>query len=103
MLAYQVACECEIIAGIIATCLVDQRNDIVTRETANSKFTAIMGKPLLKLLHKAFPNIKLPMKTVSNMQAIANDQELAKLLLQDKNSAGARYPNRFYILCYARR
>lgn len=71
MFAYQVACECENIAGIIATCLVDQRNDIVTRKTANSKFTAIMCKPLLKLLDKAFPNIKLPMKTVSNMQALA--------------------------------
>ncbi|MDR2906473.1 MAG: alpha/beta fold hydrolase, partial [Bacteroidales bacterium] len=34
MLAYQVACKCTTVKGIIATCLLDQRNRTITKATA---------------------------------------------------------------------
>jgi len=90
MLAYQVACELDSINGVMATCLLDQRNSIITKRTASNPFVAIVGKPFLKLLHKPFSSVKLPMKTVCNMRVIVNSKELAELLMADKKSSGAK-------------
>jgi alpha-beta hydrolase superfamily lysophospholipase len=89
MLAYQVSYEMESINGVMATCLLDQRNSTVTKKTASNPLVAMAGKPLLKLLHRPLGAMKLPMKAVCNMRAIVNNQELAELLMSDKRSSGA--------------
>lgn len=90
MLAYQIACRLDKVDGILATCLLDQRIARVTKETASSKLIVILGKPLLKLFHGIFGNMKLPMKAVCNMKAIVNSEELAELLMSDPLSSGAK-------------
>ena len=90
MLAYQVAGELNSVNGVIATCLLDQRDSVVTKKTAGNPLVAIMGKPFLKLFHKPLAEMKLPMKAVCNMQAIVNNKALADLLMRDKRSAGAK-------------
>ncbi len=90
ILAYQVACRCENISGLMVTCLLDQRNKVVTRATAIHPLVATIGNRFLKLFHKPFGNIKLPMKLVSNMKAIVNNSDLVKILTNDKRSSGAR-------------
>lgn len=52
MLAYQVASECSDIRGIIATCLLDQRNPIVTKKTATNPIMGTIGKSFLAFAHK---------------------------------------------------
>ena len=95
MLAYQVANECQNIRGIMASCILDQRNKDVTRQTARSPFIAVIGNSLLSITHKIAGPIKLPMKMVANMKAIANDRQLAELLMKDRKSSGARVPLAF--------
>ncbi len=95
MLAYQVACECEGIKGVIATCLLDQRNPVITKATAINPFMGVIGKPVLAGLSKVAGGVKIPMKMVGNMKAIANNADLAKLLMSDKKSSGASVPVAF--------
>lgn len=91
MLAYQVACRLDSVDGILATCLLDQRIKQVTRETASSKMMAVIGKPFLKMSHRLFGNLKLPMKSVCNMKAIVNNEELVEILIRDELSSGQKY------------
>lgn len=95
MLAYQVATECDQIMGIMATCLLDQRNHYITEQTARNKIAGSIGRHMINLTHKFFPTFKVPMKFVANMKAIVNDEELAKTLMRDKRSSGAEVPLSF--------
>lgn len=95
MLAYQVACECEDISGILATCILDQRDINVTKATASSPLIATLGKPLMRITYKLFGRIRIPMRFIGNMKAITNDADLAELLMGDKKSAGVSVPLSF--------
>lgn len=101
MLAYQVACECSNIQGVMATCILDQRIPLVTKSTASNAVMGTVGKRLLKWFHTPFAGLKMPMKLVSNMRSIVNDKELAKLLMADTKAAGASIPIEFlYTMLY---
>lgn len=92
MLAYQVACECSNIKGLIFTCILDQRENEVTKHTANNLFLGMLAKPFVKIIQSFASNIKLPMKWIGNMKAIVNNKELATILMKDNKSAGVRVP-----------
>lgn len=92
MLAYQVACECSNIKGLIFTCILDQRDNEVTKYTANNLFLGMIAKPFVKVIQSFASNIKLPMKWIGNMKAIVNNRELATILMKDKKLAGVRVP-----------
>lgn len=47
MLAYQVACESRNIRGLIVSCILDQREKAVIRNSANNPLMGIMAKPLM--------------------------------------------------------
>lgn len=90
MLAYQVSCRLQSLNGLIVSCLLDQRINKVTRETASSSVMALAGKPILKLTHRIVGAIKVPMKMVCNMKAIVNNDALARLLMRDPISSGTK-------------
>lgn len=90
MLAYQVACRVDNINGLMLTCILDQRINGVTKETASNSFMATIGKPVLKATHNLVGKIKLPMKMVCNMKAIVNNEDLANLLMSDPISSGTK-------------
>lgn len=95
MLAYQIACGCDHISGLIVTCLLDQRNKAVRKGTARNPLMGTLAKPSLALANKYAGNIKIPMKWVSNMRAITNNRELADLLMRDTKASGAAVPLSF--------
>lgn len=95
LLAYQVATAFTDLSGVIATCILDQRNKYITKRTAKNPFFATIGNSFLSLTYKVFPSIKLPMKLVTDMKSIANDKELATLLMKDKKSSGSWVPLSF--------
>lgn len=95
MLAYQVANECDNIKGIIATCLLDQRKRYITIQTAINKYIAQAGLKLIGPANRLFPSFRLPMKSIVNMKAIANNAALANILINDKRSSGAKVPLSF--------
>ncbi|MDU7337530.1 MAG: alpha/beta hydrolase [Clostridium sp.] len=89
MLAYQVATRCSDISGIIVTCILDQRDKHIRKTTARSPFIELIGNALLSATYRIIGSLKVPMKLVANMRAIANDNDLAELLMRDKKSSGA--------------
>lgn len=95
MLAYQVACACDGVAGLIVTCLLDQRDRVVAARTASRPLLGAVARPLVSLLNTCAGRTELPMKLVSNMKAIANDEALVDLLMRDETSSGARVPIAF--------
>jgi len=95
MLAYQVAEECKGIQGIIATCLLDQREARVTRGTATNPLMAIIGKPFLAAIHRPFGAMKLPMKMITKMKLLSNNRDLVRLLIKDKRASGISVPIAF--------
>lgn len=90
MLAYQIAARCSEVSGIMATCILDQRNRSITKQTAANPFMAVTGNAILSIIHRVIGSMKIPMKMIANMKAIANNQDLANLLMQDKRSSGTR-------------
>lgn len=95
MLAYQVACECVDIKGLMVSCILDQRNKAVIRSAASNPFFGFIAKPLLAAANTFAGNVKIPMKWIGNMKAIANNEELVALLLRDKKSSGTLVPLAF--------
>lgn len=102
MLAYQVADRCNRAAaeegreaavdGIMVTCLLDQRDDKVTRSTAANPLMGIMAKPALEGLTPELGSLPVPMMFMGNTRAVANDRNLARLLMTDAKSCGALVP-----------
>ncbi|MCE1254089.1 MAG: alpha/beta hydrolase [Anaerolineae bacterium] len=95
MLAYQVAAACKTVKGLMLTCLLDQRIPLVGERTAIHPAAAKAGRVLLNPAARLFPQVKLPMKWLVNMNAIANNPALVKSLLYDKRASGARVPLEF--------
>lgn len=95
MLAYQICCECRQIAGLIVTCLLDERIDTVRKKTARYPLLGMLANPFLSVAGVLAGNIRIPMKWVANMKAIVNSPQLAALLMKDRRSSGARVPLAF--------
>ena len=95
MLAYQIACESIDIKGIMVTCILDQRELEINKKTSRTPIVATIGKPLMAATHKFFGKIKIPMRFIANMNAIANNQKLVKILTKDLKSSGVSVPLSF--------
>lgn len=95
MLAYQAACKHKDIAGVIATCILDQRIREVRVKTAITPLMGMISIPLLKMSNRLVPGLRLPMKMVAKMSAIVNNKRFLKLLLKDPASSGVKVPVSF--------
>jgi len=54
MLAYQVACQVSGIRGVLVTCILDQRQNIVRERTASSPYLVRFGLPVMDYTRNAF-------------------------------------------------
>ncbi|WRS28301.1 alpha/beta hydrolase [Oscillospiraceae bacterium MB08-C2-2] len=88
LLAYQIACNVPSVCGVLATCILDQRQREITEKTSSHPLLVKL-LPAASIIARIFPNIKIPMKWVANMKAIVNSPELARLLMADKRASGA--------------
>lgn len=89
MLAYNVACSVQGVSGVIVTTLLDNRLKPVREYSAKNKLHARFALPLLRFMPKQMQRLKIPVKAVTNMNAIVNNNRVLSLLLQDKRGAGA--------------
>lgn len=91
LLAYDVACRVDGVAGLVATCLLEPRRPAVR--------AAMARHPLLGRFPPAglrpFDRVEVPMRLLANMRAIANDPELADACARDPRGGGTRVPVRF--------
>lgn len=89
MLAYNVACNIRNIGGLIITNILDNRYRIVRDYSAKNKFHSRIGIKLLGSMPEFIRKLKIPVKSVANMQKIVNRKELLKIMLKDKAGAGS--------------
>lgn len=82
-------------AGVIATTLADPRLQIVKDQFARHPRLNRLLNPLLSPLAALLGNLRLPIKWFSNMEGVANDAELSRLLCDDPVGGGNRVPLRF--------
>ena len=97
MLAYHTTCINGNVSGLIGTNFLDQRIREVRDASASNKYVSRFGLPVLNLLSKVNDSIKLPMKALTNMNAIVNNKPLLKLLLEDTTSSNTHVSLRFIL------
>ena len=89
MLAYNVACLAHGVSGIIVTTLLDNRLKPVRDYSAKNKLQARIALPLLRFIPNQMRLLKIPVKAVTNMKAIVNNDRVLSLLLHDKRGSGS--------------
>ena len=89
MLTYNIACLAHGVSGIIVTTLLDNRLKPVRNYSAKNKLQGRITLPLLRFIPKQMRRLKIPVKTITNMKAIVNNDRVLSLLLQDKRGAGS--------------
>lgn len=94
-LAYLAAAKSRGVAGVIATTLADPRLAVVQRQFARHPLLGMLAPYTLPLFDSLCGSLRLPIKWVSNMPAIANDSRLVKVFLSDRCGGGARVPIHF--------
>jgi alpha-beta hydrolase superfamily lysophospholipase len=94
-LAYLAAARGRQAVGVIATTLADPRLPIVRDQFARSPRQARVLGPLLAPLAALFGGVRLPVRWFCNMDGVANDPEIVRLLVDDPVGGGNRVPLRF--------
>ena len=90
MLAYHVACEApDAVERIVATNLLDPRDPAVRRGVARWPALGRLSPP------RAADRVRLPIRWLANMGAIANDPAFAAACAADPRGAGSTVPLRF--------
>ncbi|MFO0844294.1 MAG: alpha/beta hydrolase [Gemmataceae bacterium] len=94
-LAYLAAAKGGRAAGVIATTLADPRLPIVRDQFARSPRLNRILHPIFPPVAALFGGVRVPIRWLSNMEGIANDPELSRLLCHDPLGGGNRVPLRF--------
>lgn len=89
MLAYHVTAKYPHIAGIIGMTFLDQRLPSVRDITAKNWLISRVGSPAAEsTAHSAIGKIHVPMRWVSKMDTLVNNEDALKIMLADPHSAG---------------
>jgi pimeloyl-ACP methyl ester carboxylesterase len=92
MLAYHVACEApDAVSRIVATNLLDPRDPAVRRGVARHPSLGALTRGMVP----AVDRIRVPIRWLANMRAIANDPAFASAVLSDRRGGGSTVPLRF--------
>ncbi len=90
MLCFNAACFMNEVHGIIGMCFLKNDNKTVGKETAKYGWSNWFVLPLMKLFRKiGLGRLPIPMKLVSKMNTLVNDEKALNIFLNDKSSAGA--------------
>lgn len=93
LLAYDVAARGGGVAGVVATCLLDPADRQALR-VAVRRAAAARILPVLQALDLVLGRLRVPIRLVTNMGAIANNAELVGALIADRAAAGTTVPVR---------
>lgn len=89
METYHVVAKNRKVKGIIGMTFLDQRVSQVRKETAYNALMGRIGVPMITVSRRlGLGRMTLPMKLASKMSTLVNHEEVLKLMLADKTSAG---------------
>lgn len=96
MVCYNSACFMDEVHGIIGMCFLKNDDKTVGKETAKFGWSNGLMFPMMNFLNKiGFKRLQLPMKTVSKMNFLTNNEKALKIFLKDNASAGAEVQMQF--------
>lgn len=96
MLAYHAAALNGHVDGIIGMTFLDQRDAKIRHATARNSFISVTGRPLLWMSDNPVTGgVKFPLRLVSKMNALVNDDDALSVFLKDGSSAGNWVSARF--------
>jgi alpha-beta hydrolase superfamily lysophospholipase len=97
MVAYNVACLNSGVSGLIVTNILDSREEEVRLCSAKNEFQARFGIKFLNMLPEFMRNFKIPIRMVTNMNGLVNDEKVLKVLLKDKRGPGSNVDINFLL------
>jgi alpha-beta hydrolase superfamily lysophospholipase len=80
------------VAEVLATCLLDPRLAAHRRAATRHRLLADLGGPVLRVAPRALDRLRVPIRWLAPINAIANDPALARACATDRLGAGARVP-----------
>lgn len=90
MICYNASCFMTEVHGIIGMCFLKNDDKTVGKVTAKYGWANWLVFPTMKFLcNIGIRRFKIPMKAVSKMYALTNNEEALKIFLKDETSAGA--------------
>lgn len=92
MLAYQVACLASNIKGIVATSFIDTTNPKNQKVIARSEAFSIIGNQVMNNFSGIVDAIKVPLKELTDMNKMANNEDYVYLIKKDKTLSGSWIP-----------
>jgi alpha-beta hydrolase superfamily lysophospholipase len=97
MLAYNVSCRNSKVSGLIITNILDNREEEVRAYSAKSEFQAKYGIRILNFLPEFLRSFKIPIRMVTNMNGLVNNEKVLKILLKDKRGPGSNVDINFLL------
>lgn len=95
MLAYDATVRTRIPNGLAATCLLDPRDAAIRRSLVRWPWMAPLVGPMLSTLPTLTDRLIAPMRLAINMQAVANDPDIAAAIGSDPRAGGTWMSGRF--------
>ena len=92
MVAYDAATRTGAADALVATCLPDPRDPVVRRHVTRVPWVGATARPALRLLAGPLAGVRVPVRWLTNMRAIANDPGLVDLVVRDERGGGGRVP-----------
>lgn len=92
MLAYDAATRTRLVDGVVATCLLDPRQADARRCVGVRPWVGTAAPFLLAAAVGPLGRLRLPMRWLTNMRAIANDPDFTEVVLGDARGGGNRMP-----------
>ncbi|GAA2852865.1 lysophospholipase [Actinoplanes cyaneus] len=92
MIAYEVAARSGVVTAAGATCLLDTRDPAVRRHAARFRWLGAVARPALRTVAPVADNLRVPIRFLADMRAIANDPGLVRVVVADRLGGGGRVP-----------
>jgi alpha-beta hydrolase superfamily lysophospholipase len=92
MLAYEAATRTGVADRVVVTCLFDPRDPAARRHIGRLPWLGAAARPLLRLLAGPLADLRVPIRWIANMRAIANTDSLVELVLRDEHGGGNHVP-----------
>lgn len=92
MIAYDVAALSGVVAAAGATCLLDTRDPEVRRHCARFPWLGAVARPVLRAVAPLADNVRLPIRLLADMGAVANDPGLVRVVRADRLGGGGKVP-----------
>jgi len=92
MVAYNVAAVSGVVAAAGATCLLDTRDPAVRRHAARYRWLGAAGRPTLRAVAPIADDLRIPIRLLGNMRAVANNRALVQVAAADPLGGGGRVP-----------